>query len=235
MLRPARRTPLQPASLTDEKKAPPPSDAPEGAAGALACLAPLKSPKESSKACLKFPGGVTASELACDVAIIEETNRHADRVPGSIASGAGAGPSGELGLTGAKRPAQGSALGGSLRSATRRRPAADSSSVATPTRIASGSASVTNDATEKKGKVVQERATTKRGGAAGRGQKGKATERVTASEYAKRKNAEFEARRLSGKKTKFKQFLEGKRIFYYGNDMGFPSEDTRRKMDIVSG
>ncbi|KAM5541004.1 hypothetical protein V8D89_005315 [Ganoderma adspersum] len=121
---------------------------------------------------------------------------------------------------------------------TYRRLAADCSSVTTPTSTAPGvtCASITNVATEKKGKAtatLQKRVTAKRGGTAGQTRRGRGAERITASEYAKQKNAEVEERRLSGKKTNAKQFLEGKRIFYYGNDMGFPSKDTTRRMDII--
>ena len=44
-----------------------------------------------------------------------------------------------------------------------------------------------------------------------------------------------EVRAHVGRKTTAKQFLEGKRIFYYGGEMNYAGEDTQRKMDIVSG
>ena len=188
---------------------------------------------------MKFPGGVTTPEPGCDAANVHETNGRGTRLPGSTGAGAGTGSSAELGLTAAQRHAQGSALGTS-KASTHRRLTADCSIVTTPTSTAPGAAcaSITNGATEKKGKAsatLQKRVTARRGGTAGQTRRGKGAERITASEYAKQKNAEVEERRLSGKKTNAKQFLEGMRIFYYGNDMGFPSEDTIRRMDIVSG
>ncbi len=226
--------PPQAALPATERQASLPRDSHKNAAGAPECLT---SPEELREECLKFPGGVTTCELSCDTAAGQETNIHGDLVPSLVSAGAGMSHSAELGLTGAKRPPQGPALGSFL-ALTHRPLAADSSNITTPTSTAPGPASISivRAATETKGKVTStlaKRVTARRGGTAGR-TKGKAAERLTASEYAKQKNAEVEERRLSGKKTNAKQFLGGKRIFYYGNDMGFPSKDTTRRMDIVS-
>ncbi|KAI1791356.1 hypothetical protein LXA43DRAFT_1140537 [Ganoderma leucocontextum] len=199
--------PPQAALPATEHQAPPRNDAPGSAAGALEGLTLSMSPEESREECLKFPGGVTTSALSRDATTLKETARHNEALGGSLAS-------------------------------THRRLATDSSSVTTPTSTAPGAAgaSIAKAPTEKKGKVtstLEKRVTAKRGGTAGQKQKGKATERITASEYAKQKNAEVEERRLSGKTSNAKQFLEGKRIFYYGNDMSFPSKDTKRRMDLI--
>ncbi|TBU54960.1 hypothetical protein BD310DRAFT_826872 [Dichomitus squalens] len=118
-------------------------------------------------------------------------------------------------------------------------PIADSSNITSPTSTAPGVANpaTAKGAVEKKGKVtvVAKQATAKRGATSAQKPKGKGKRRelITASEYAKMKNAEAEERRLNGRMPAAKQFLEGKRIFYYGADLNYAGEDTQRRMDII--
>ena len=229
------------AFAATEPQALPQKHAPKQASGAPVESSSRQLSAEMAEKCSRSSSGAmvaaTRSSDTSTVAVEGTTKTAAVRVRGPSAAPARTGRPGILGGNTSKRPAPAKPLGtaqGSRHDVL----AADSSNITTPTSTAPGAANVsaTRGAAEKRGKVmVAKQAVAKRGATSAQKPKGKRRELITASEYAKMKNAEAEERRLSGRKTTAKQFLEGKRIFYYGGEMNYAGEDTQRKMDIVSG